>query len=182
MIAIDDAFCDSQVDFHSGTELQLFPHIGKIPRIYTLPNQIGVLDANREQLRQEAVFILGRIGVILRGIWTDQKKRLARAIGETVQVSIENEAARFLSMNPTVMQSAINTAASLRDLASRYVLSEMVVRLSYDIELETEKIVVCLKADVSGESNAFEQETEILSYLDTKLSDDDKLSIAVRVK
>jgi len=181
LITVNHAFPDSQVDFHDIAEVQPFPHIGRIPRTYTLPNQINTLDANREQLRQEAVSILGRIGVILRGVSADHEKRLASAIGETVPVSIEDEAVRFLSMNPTVMQSAIDTAASLRDLVGRYAVSEMVVGLSYDVELETEKIVVCLKVNASRES-AFEQETEILSYLDAKLSDDDKLSIAVRVK
>jgi hypothetical protein len=172
----------AQVDFHSRSELLDFPHIGKVWRTYTLANQMYALDANREQLGQGAAMILRRIDSILKGAWANQAKELARALGDAVSVRMDAEVMRFLIANPAVMKSATTIASSLRDLVGSCNISEMSLKLSYDIELETEKPVMCLKTQSSKQSNPFELETQILSYLDTKLSDDDKLRIAVRVE
>jgi hypothetical protein len=183
LIAVNDTYpIDQQLGYHGKSELPFFPHIPKFGKSFTLPNQIGALNADPAGLHGEVELVLSMIEPALKRGWIDVAGELSKAIKGALAVHVDDEATLFLSIYPTALQSALRVASSLSDLVGTYLLSEINVKRVYDIELETEKIVMCLRVKPSASHDAFGRETQILSDLDTRLSDDDKLRIAVRVK
>jgi hypothetical protein len=183
LIAVNDSYLiDRELDFHGKPEFPAFPHVRKFGRSRRLPNQIGTLEVDSAQLHLEAALILRTIDTILKRGWIDVTARLSDAVAGNVPVHVDEKASRYLTGNPTILESASRVASILGGLVHTYGLAELDVRSLYDIELERTKIVLSLTAEPSDQISVFDRETQILSNLAERLSDDDKLRIAVRVK
>jgi hypothetical protein len=183
MISINDAcLIDRQLGFHGRPEIPAFPHVRRYGSPRSLPNQIVAFEVDAAQLHREAESMLRTIEDILRRGSMDATTQLSGAVMGIVPVHVNDDARRYLGANPTVLESAIRVTSALSELVGTCGVLEMNVTHAYDIELETEKIVIGLRAQPSSARDAFEHETRILSSLASRLSDDDKLRIAVRVE
>lgn len=171
-----------QLGHPSKSELLFFPHgRPRLGKSHTLRKQIGALDANPMQLHREVELVLAKFGELLKRSSTNVVESLSKAVNGMVPVHVDEKAGTLLVTDPSILGSAVSVASSLSDLVQSYGILRLDIKRVYDIELETEKIVIGLRTDLNPH-DSFECETQILSHLDKQLSDDDKLRIAVRIE
>lgn len=111
------------------------------------------------------------------------KQKILAALRRFANIQVDKDAVEFLAGHQAYLKSALNTARAVDgyfQLANS--VERVVVSLSNDTELESTSIVLLLFRRFSTFSDLLEEWRRILSFLEPRLSDDDKLRVLVRVK